>query len=242
MGSSRTAIIADDHPMMRRAIRSAIEGLGDVRVVAEAANGLEATSLCKKHRPDLLVLDEAMPYGRGVETFAEVRRWSPDTRVIVLTGIVAEGMLRDLAAAGVDGLFTKSGDEAEFVAAIPRVLSGERCFSRSLAGLLDVATAEEAQLTRRELQIVAQIASGFSNARIAENLGISPKTVGNHRTNIMRKLNVHSAAALVAVAAREGLIGPLGGQQVLIPAAQEEVMEPAPVKSGTAAGAPPDAK
>ena len=213
MSDPRTVIIADDHPMMRRAIRSAVEGIGGIVVVAEATNGLEATSLCKKHRPDLLVLDEAMPYARGVEAFVEVRRWSPETRVIVLTGIIAESLLRDLAAAGVDGLFTKSGDEAEFIAAIPRVLAGERCIAASLAGLLQDVPDDDA-LTRRELQIVAQIAAGFGNAQIAANLNISPKTVGNHRTNIMRKLRVHSAAALVAVAAREGLIDPLGSQQV----------------------------
>jgi len=202
-----TAIIADDHSLVRNALRTVLDQIDGLSVVAEAANGLEAIAAAKAHKPSLLLLDHAMPYAHGVEVFAEVRRWSPETRIIVLTGLTAAGLLREFVDAGVDGLFLKRGDEQDLVRAIPDVLAGTRRIAPEIEQIIAMAGPAQS-LTRREMQILDRIARGETNAEIAEVLNISPKTVDNHRTNIMRKLEVHSVAELLAYALREGLLEP----------------------------------
>ncbi|MGR3502173.1 response regulator [Pseudaestuariivita sp.] len=202
--SRTTAVIADDHMMIRQGLREILTSAG-LDVVGEAADGLEAVAQVRKHRPALLTLDIAMPYARGIEIFGEVRRWSPETRVIVFSGMTSTGLLADLDAAGADGIFLKSGALEDFSDAIPRVLAGETVRSQAVEQL--VAEAQERKvLTLRERQVLSLIAQGHGNREIADRLGVSPKTVDNHRTNLMRKLDAHSMAELLAYALREGLL------------------------------------
>lgn len=198
------AVIADDHGMIRQGIRQ-ILGSAGVDVISEAENGLEAIAQVRRHQPDLLTLDIAMPYARGIEVFVEARRWSPETRIIVFSGMTSTGLLSELAAAGAEAIFLKRESLSDFADAIPRVLTGERILGPGISDLLAGSQTGE-NLTARERQILSLVTQGLGNKEIAERLGVSSKTVDNHRTNLMRKVGAHSAADLLTYAMREGLL------------------------------------
>ncbi len=206
------AIIADDHAIVRSGLKDALEKPGliepeGIRVVAEAADGLSAIAETRRLRPDLLLLDVSMPLAGGVEVLVEARRWSKETRVVVLTGISAVGLISDLVEAGVDGLFSKASDNAEFYGKLPGILRGQRHISGYFLKILE-ETPRPPVLTDRERQTLNMIVAGRSNREIAEGLGISVKTVDKHRTSLMQKLNVHSVPQLMARALKEGMIDP----------------------------------
>lgn len=207
-----TAVIADDHAIVRSGLKAALENerLVDghnIQVVGEAGNGLDAIAAVKQHRPDMLVLDVSMPIAGGVEVLVETRRWSPDTRVIVFTGISAMGKVSELVEAGVDGLFSKAEDNEDLYQNVPMILQGGRYISPFFTSILDNAP-QQSILTDRERQILNLIVAGQSNKEISAHLGISAKTVDRHRTNLMQKLDVHSVAQLIAYSLRVGLIDP----------------------------------
>lgn len=207
-----TAVIADDHAIVRGGIKQAIATPGviepdGIEVLAEAENGLEAIAATRKHKPDLLFLDVQMPFAGGLEVVLEIRRWCPQTRIVVLTGVTGRGLLRDLQKARVQGLFSKGDDNSELFARLPGILRGQSFVAASLQDLLD-RDDEDAELTARESQILNLILRGQSNRDMAETLGISPKTVDRHRTSMMQKLGVRSVPQLVAHALKEGLIDP----------------------------------
>lgn len=200
-----TAVIADDHAILRHSIRSILEAHPGLTVAAEASDGLTAISLARQHRPDLMTLDIAMPYAQGVDVFHEVRRWAPETKVVIFTGLSSVGLMSDLVSAGVDGLFSKGGDPEDLAKAIPIILHGGKVVSPDVRALLQDAPVTQG-LTAREAQILTLIAAGKANREIAEHLGVSAKTIDNHRTNLMRKLGVHSVAELLSYALREGYL------------------------------------
>lgn len=199
-----TAVVADDHALIRQGIRQMLISAG-IDVVAEPADGLEAIATVRKHKPVLLVLDIAMPYARGIEVYGEARRWSPDTKIIVFSGMTSTGLLGELAEAGADAIFLKREELKAFSDAIPRILDGERVFGPGVNELLELS-GTGATLTAREQQILSLVAQGLNNRDIAERLGVSAKTIDNHRTNLMRKVEAHSIAELLAYAVREGLL------------------------------------
>ncbi len=206
------AVIADDHAIVRAGLREALERPGlieedGIPVLAEAEDGLEAISLVRQHKPALLLLDVQMPRAGGAEVIEEVRRWSPDTRIVVLTGISAPGLVGGLVDSGIDGLFSKGDSNDELYARLPGILRGQRHIAASFVEILRDRPEQEV-LTGRERQILNMILAGRSNKEMADSLGISPKTVDKHRTSMMRKLDVHSVPQLMAVALRDGLIDP----------------------------------
>ncbi len=209
-----TAILADDHAIVRAGLRAALENPGfvppsGVETLAEVENGIEAIAATRQHRPDLLFLDISMPHAGGAEVLVEARRWSPDTRVVVFTGMTAMGKISELIQLGVDGLFSKAGDPGALCKQVPAILDGQR----HIAPEFEAALSEEprqSSVTARERQILNLIVGGKSNKEISATLGISIKTVDRHRTSLMAKLEVHSAAQLIAYALREGLIDPRG--------------------------------
>ncbi len=204
------AIIADDHAIVRSGLKSALEsselmsGL-QIEVVAEASDGLQAISAVKRHRPDLMLLDVSMPLAGGVEVLVEARRWSPDTKYVVFTGISAVGKVSDLIDIGVDGLFSKSTSNEEMYQHLPRILEGERFIAPFFTQILS-EQIKQSSLTDRERQILNLVVSGRGNKEIADWLGISDKTVDRHRTSLMQKLDVHSLAQLISYALQHGLI------------------------------------
>ena len=198
-----TAIIADDHPMIRQGLAQLLHTAG-ISVVAEAGDGLEAIAMVRRHKPDLLLLDIAMPYARGIEVFGEARRWSPDTRIIVFSGMTSAGLIGELAQAGADGIFLKREDLTALTSSIPAILDGCKTFGPGVAALVEASKGSD--LTTREREVLGLVAQGLSNRDISDRLGISAKTVDNHRSNLMRKINVHSVAELMSFAMREGLL------------------------------------
>lgn len=206
------AIIADDHAIVRAGLRDALEKPGliendGIHVVCEAGDGLAAIAEVRKHQPDLLLLDVSMPMVGGVEVLIESRRWSPDTKVVVLTGVSAVGLVSNLIESGVDGLFSKASSNDELYEKLPGILRGQRHISAQFLKLLE-ENPKPALLTGRERQTLNMIISGRSNKEIAEGLGISIKTVDKHRTSLMQKLKVRSVPQLMALALKEGMIDP----------------------------------
>ncbi|OWV45327.1 RNA polymerase sigma factor, sigma-70 family [Mameliella alba] len=209
------AVVADDHAIVRSGLRAALESPGlvepaGVKVVAEAADGLSAIAAIRQHRPSLLLLDVQMPLAGGLEVLIEARRWSPETRVVVLSGVTSPGKIGELVSCGVDGLFSKGEDNDELFGALPGILRGRRHVSEVFRRMLEEAP-EVPDLSERERQVLNLVVTGRSNKEIAQILGISVKTVDRHRTNLMQKLDVHSVAQLIAYALREGLIAPTSG-------------------------------
>ena len=209
MGGKRlkpfSVIIADDHMLVRQHIKQMIERSPIFDVVGEAEDGLSAIALAKAQKPDLIILDIAMPQATGIEAIEEVRRWSPKTKIAVLTGMTAKKLLRHVYDSGVEGIFMKSGDTNNWVDDLIAICNGERKIPDNVIELVNEAV-DDTQLTRRERQILFAVVRCENNATIAERLNISAKTVDGHKTKLMRKLGVHSTAELVAKAFRDGLL------------------------------------
>jgi len=198
-------LIADDHAIVRTALRQLLEAIPGVEVVSEAQDGLAAIALTKKLKPDLLLLDVSMPHVGGLAVIGEIVRWSPATRVAVVTGVTARTTLAQFVASGAVGLLLKSSPSQELDHGLRRIVAGESYIARDLRAALDAPSAMTT-LTMRERQILELVAQGRSNGEIAAVLNISIKTADNHRTNLMRKLEVHSVAELMSLAQREGLV------------------------------------
>jgi DNA-binding NarL/FixJ family response regulator len=201
----KTVVLADDHAIVRQGTRQVLAGIANVEIMAEADNGLSAIAAVKIHQPDLLVLDAAMPMARGIEVFAEVRRWSPRTKVVLLTGFTSVAILSDWLAAGVDGILLKSCAPDEMKRGFETVLRGSGFVSDQVKELIANAPQRSA-LTNREREVLSLLATGNTNATIAHRLSISAKTVDKHRTSLMAKIGVHSVAELMVYALREGLL------------------------------------
>lgn len=211
LGKAYTAVIADDHAIVRSAVattladETAMQGYA-IEIVADVANGIDAIAAIRKHRPDLVMLDVSMPHAGGTEVLLEARRWSAKSKVVVFTGVEASGKIAELVEAGADGVFCKADEISELAGAIPRILEGARVVCGRFSALLD-ESVDRVPLTDRETQVLNLVVAGRTNKEIAETLGISSKTVDRHRTSVMSKTGSHSAAELIAFALREGLIG-----------------------------------
>lgn len=191
-------LIADDHGFTLAGMEAALSAHGGFDVVGTAQGGLDTIAQGRRLRPDLAVLDFAMPDATGLEVFLELRRWTPDTRCAVVTGVTEAETLRQIVEAGVHGLFQKGDDPDEIVAGLVRVAGGARVVPDGLEA------GDETKLSGREIEVLMGISRGQSNREIADSLSISPKTVETHRASLMRKFEVHSTAALVVAAVRSG--------------------------------------
>lgn len=204
-----STVLADDHAIVRLGLAAQLRADPEFDVVAEAEDGLQAIVATRKHRPDLLLLDVQMPHVGGIEVVVEVRRWSPDTRIVVLTGVSSPGLVANLVQSGIEGLFSKSEDLTPLFNALPLILRGGRHIAPVFRDLLaETADNDLGELTMRERQTLNMILTGKSNKAIAESFGISVKTVEKHRTSLMQKLGVKSVAELLARALKDGLIDP----------------------------------
>lgn len=209
-----TAVIADDHEIVRTGLRAALETPGVVEdppiaVVAEAADGFETLAAAKQHHPDLLLLDLTMPLSGGAEIFNEIRRWSPETKVVVFSSVTAGGVLAQLIEAGVDGMFAKGGSNALLYEKLPLILRGGKFIAPDCLALIGDAPAAAA-LTPREQQTLQMVLRGRTTKEIAETQGISPRTAEKHRASLMAKLDVRSVAELMARALEDGLLEETG--------------------------------
>lgn len=205
MPSLKSVIIADDHPFTARGMERALLMAGGYHVIETADNGIEAIKLIKIHKPDCALLDLSMPGANGLQVFLEGKRWSPETKFIIITGISAASLFKQLYEAGIDGLFVKNESPEDIVSSIAKVFKNQRVISDQARTAIETIKENET-LSKRESQVLQAIARGHSNKEIAEDLGVSPNTINIHRTNLLRKMNVTSTAALLVSAMRNGLI------------------------------------
>ena len=209
-----TVVIADDHEIVRRGLRSLLEADGSCKVVADASDGLTALQTVEKLKPALLVLDLNMPRMHGLEVLKHVRASSPNTRVIVLSMHSDEPYVIEALRAGAAAYLLKGSESQEIAQALKEVLAGRRYLSAPLSewaiNALTTKIADNndplASLSPREREVLQLAAEGCGNPEIAEKLFISPRTAETHRTNLMRKLGLQSQTDLVRFSIRRGII------------------------------------
>lgn len=211
-----TVILADDHDVVRRGVRSILEADGQCTVVAEVADGLAAAQSVEKLKPTLLFLDLSMPRLHGLEVLKQVRTTSPQTKVIVLSMHNDEPYVVEALRAGAMAYMLKGAESTEIARAVSEVLAGRRYLSgplseRAIAALTN-RTADPADslaaLTPREREVLQLAAEGLGTTEMAEKLFISPRTAETHRSNLMQKLGLQNQTDLVRFAIRKGLIQP----------------------------------
>jgi DNA-binding NarL/FixJ family response regulator len=203
-------VLADDHAVVREGTAELLEHDGDIRVVGQAADGLEAVRLVAELKPDVLVVDLTMPGIDGVEASRRVRAASPSTRVLALTVHDEEPYVMAMLEAGVGGYLTKAARGREVADAVRTVARGGTVFSPAVAGQVlrrALGHGDDSHgppLTAREIDVLRAAARGLSNKQIAVELSLSPRTVQTHLTSIFAKLGVASRTEAVLRALKEG--------------------------------------
>jgi DNA-binding NarL/FixJ family response regulator len=205
-------LIADDHAVVRAGLKSLLSDLHDIDIIAEAASGDEALRLALKHRPDVIMLDVRMPGTDGLAVLGQLRADLPATAVLMFSSYDNPTYIARAVALGAAGYLVKSATREEIIAAIRRIAAGELIWSREglrkITGALSTprASAEiDAPLTKRESEVLKQLALGLSNKEIAQALDISYETVKEHVQHILRKLGVADRTQAAVWAVRKGL-------------------------------------
>lgn len=205
-------VLADDHAVMREGVQMVLEAQPDLHVIGTADDGNAAIDLVDALRPNIAVLDIAMPSTNGLVAAREIRRRAPETKIIFLSMHEGEEYLKEALRAGATGYVLKRAAATELVAAIRAVQRGDAyvdpALTQTLDDLRDGDSGQIADLTEREVEVLTLVAEGLTNRQIAAQLIISVKTVQSHRTNIMEKLDLHDRTDLVKYAIRRGLIEP----------------------------------
>lgn len=208
-------LIADDHAILREGIRALLRLSEDIEVVGEAADGVEAIERCRRLTPDVVLMDIAMPGLGGLEATLEIRKESPQTRILVLTQYEDREYIRRFLKAGVVGYVLKKAAASELVSAIRAAHRGglvldpavaREVVQESTRGAPAGAVDPYETLTVREKQVLKLIAEGRSNKDAAQLLGISVKTAMSHRERVMEKLDLHSRTDLIRFALKKGVI------------------------------------
>jgi two-component system response regulator NreC len=209
-------LIADDHALVRSGLRALLEREGEFKVVAEAADGYEAVELALRHKPDLILLDVAMPRLTGTDAAQHISGKLPHTRIVIVSMHSDESYVLRALKAGARGYLLKASPETEVIAAARAVAAGNAYFSPSITRMLVEDYVAELQrrgvddsydlLSLREKEILQLLVAGKSNRDIAEMIHVSVATVETHRNAVLRKLNLHSLPELILYAVRKGLV------------------------------------
>jgi DNA-binding NarL/FixJ family response regulator len=212
-------LVADDHAVVRRGLRSLLETQPGIEVCCEASTGPETLELVRTAKPDMVVLDLTMPDMNGLDVTRTVREESPSTAVLVLTMHFSEELAREVLRAGALAYVLKSDADSELLTAIDHVRHNQPFFTSALAasmahtfvhGPADAASGDKplpgSPLTNREVEVIQLLAEGKSNKEAAVELGVSTRTVESHRTHIMHKMNFRSFSELVRFAVRNNLV------------------------------------
>ncbi|MDH3626504.1 MAG: response regulator transcription factor [Acidobacteriota bacterium] len=213
---SLRVLLADDHTLVRAGIRSLLESIPGVEVVAEADDGREALELIAKRRPDVALLDIGMPGLNGLELAKRVPHESPKTKIIILSMHADANYVNQALRAGVHGYLLKGAAVSELPLALSAVTRGETYLTPKVSRFVvdGFLSGEEAGplegLTRRQCEILQLIAEGNSTKEIAGMLDLGVKTVETHRSRLMDRLDIHDVAGLVRFAIRAGLVTPEG--------------------------------
>ncbi len=211
-------LVADDHDVVRQGLRSLLESRAGWEVCGEASNGREAVEMSVTLKPEIVIMDIAMPTMTGLEATRQILKASPKTQVIVLTMHESEELLREVLDAGARGYVLKTDKGRELISAVDAVCNHNTFFTSRVAemvlhGYLESSNGalkpmNRAQsLTPREKEVLHLVADGKSNKEVAAGLSISVKTAEAHRINIMRKLNAQSVVDLVKYAMRNNMLG-----------------------------------
>lgn len=210
---SINVMISDDHMLMREGIRQLLEFDGSIKVVAEAANGVECLEKVVSVKPDVLLLDINMPKKNGIEVLEEIKKNKIDTKVLILTVHNEVEYLVRAVDIGVEGYILKDAESAELKSAIYHIIEGENYIQPSLIPALnnrlvnrDSDKAKIDSLTNREREVLVHVANGMFNKEIALNLNISERTVKNHISNIFKKINVNDRTQAAVFAIKNNLI------------------------------------
>ncbi len=206
-----TIIIADDHPLMRNALKMWIEEQQDMKVIAEASNGKEAVDICTKLRPNLVIMDINMPMLNGLEATRQIVAKCPETEVLVVTVHSDNEHILSIMRAGASGYLTKNSSGEEIVHAIRSVISGENVLPSTIPlADVDLALSPNSDklkgLTARELTLLKLLATGLPNKEIAIRLGLSLRRVKANLTTLFVKLGVASRTEAVSTALKSGVL------------------------------------
>ena len=212
-----TVLLAEDHTIVREGFRKMLELEKDFQIVGEAQDGRQAVALVKKLRPEVVLMDIAMPLLNGLEATRQVIKAFPATKIIILSAHSDDAYVKDATESGAVGFLLKQTSAHEVCRAIREVEKGHTFFSPSIARRFDrinpktldrlgVLKTKSAQLTSRELEVLQLIAEGKANKETASELGIGIKTVEKHREHLMEKLDIHDTAGLTRYAISTGII------------------------------------
>jgi DNA-binding NarL/FixJ family response regulator len=213
--STLRVLIADDHEVARRGVRALIENHPGWEVCGEAADGREAVNSAKRLKPDLVLLDIGMPGLNGLDATRQILAATRETRVLILTMHDSEQVVREVLAAGALGFLLKSDAGRDLVAAVEALQYRRTFFTTRVAQLVlegylhpcsDADRAERGVLTPREREVIQLLAEGKTTKEVASTLNLSVKTAETHRTNLMRKLDLHSVVDLTLYAVRNGIV------------------------------------
>jgi two-component system nitrate/nitrite response regulator NarL len=208
-------LLVDDHPVVRRGIRSCLSSLEHISIVDDAVNGQEAVEKVKALSPDIVLMDFDMPKMDGLEATRVIRKEYPKTRVLILSVHTKKDYVLQIIRSGAQGYVLKDASPADLVRAIEAVENGEPFFSPDISQIVlnqylaETGTDESpaaTALTNRERQVLAAIAEGQSNKEIASSLGVGVRTIETHRERVMSKLNIHSVAGLTKYAITNGIV------------------------------------
>ena len=209
-------VLVEDHTILREGLRALLSSDPKFEIVGEADDGREALRRVDQLEPDLVVMDLSMPRMTGMDAIREIKRRHPAMKIIALTVHKAEEYLRTTLQAGANGYVLKDATHVELLLAIQNVLKGKTYLSPSVSekvieGYLEgkehqIPSPRMSLLSPREREVLKLIAEGYKNKEIAADLFISLKTVEKHRANLMKKLDLHNAAALTSFAIEQGLV------------------------------------
>jgi DNA-binding NarL/FixJ family response regulator len=206
MPNKITVLLVDDHSLVRRGFRRMLEDEADITVVGEAGNGEEAIRLAQELKPQVIVMDCAMPGTSGLIATRRILEASPQQAILMLSMHSEDTLVRQALDAGARGYVLKNAVDLELPAAIRKVAEGEVVLDPQVAKRSVLKGERNGGLTTRELEILQLIVDGKSNKEIADQLGLSVNTVAVHRANIMDALGIHKTAELVVYAIRHGLV------------------------------------
>ncbi len=201
-----SVLLVDDHSLVRRGFRRMLEDEPDIHVVGEASDGEEAVKLTRSLKPQVVVMDCALPGINGLQATRKILQLAPGTLVLMLSMHTEDTWVRQAMEAGARGYVLKNAIDLELGSAIRRMVKGETVLDGQLSLQENLKGERNAGLTPRELEILQLICDGKSNKEIAVQLDLSANTVAVHRANIMDALGIHKTAELVVYAIRNGLV------------------------------------
>jgi DNA-binding NarL/FixJ family response regulator len=206
MGKKITVLLVDDHSLVRRGFRRMLEDEADMEVVGEAGDGEQAISLAKELRPQVVVMDCALPGMNGLQATRQIIEDAPGANILMLSMHSENTWVRQAIEAGAKGYMLKNAMDLELGAAIRKVAAGGTVFDPQVEQPTVLKGERSLGLTQRELEVLQMIVDGKSNKEIATMLDLSANTIAVHRANIMNTLGIHKTAELVVYAIRSGLV------------------------------------